>query len=208
MNGRRSAGALACAVAALLALTTAADASAAARSDRGGSVLTIGDSVMLGAQPCLEDRGYQVDAVGSRNVATVAQILGSMADLPDEVVVHSGTNGGADRRDLDAVMAAVGPSRQVVFLTTQLPDGTTRYTFEESTNEAIRRLPGRYPNVHVADWNALSNRKPGLTGGDGIHLTPDGCRAFARLVARTLRAIPDLPNAYYPMRAPLRSDGH
>ena len=112
---------------------------ASARED--SPTLAVGDSVMLGAQPCLERRGFHVDAQGSRNVRAVPPELGRYRPLPDIVVVHAGTNGGAERWQFDAIMDTIGRKRQVVFVTVQLPDGTPRYTFEASTNKAIRALP-------------------------------------------------------------------
>lgn len=170
---------------------------ASARED--SPTLAVGDSVMLGAQPCLERRGFHVDAQGSRNVRAVPPELGRYRPLPDIVVVHAGTNGGAERWQFDAIMDTIGRKRQVVFVTVQLPDGTPRYTFEASTNKAIRALPRRYPNAHVADWQALSDEHPRWLGGDGIHLTPDGCTGYARMVADAERRVIILTNPYVPM---------
>jgi hypothetical protein len=199
---RRSAGiGIAVAVGLVVALMPTPSAGAVAgtplRDD--ASTLAVGDSVMLGAQPCLERRGFAVDAKGSRNVTAVPFTLDGYDRLPDIVVVHAGTNGGAERWQFDAVMEQIGRKRQVVFVTVQLPDGTSRYTFEASTNKAIRALPRRYPNAHVADWQALSDEHPRWLGGDGIHLTPDGCTGYARMVADAERRVVILTNPYVPM---------
>ncbi|MDP1879019.1 MAG: hypothetical protein Q8M17_15830 [Actinomycetota bacterium] len=166
------------------------------------SVFAIGDSVMLGAVGCMEARGWAVDALGNRQVTAAEMQLRAAADLPAQVVVHAGTNGGADRGDLAAVMRTIGRGHDVVWLTIQLPDGTSRYTFEESTNEAIRALPDRFPNAYVADWNQASDEHPEWTGGDGIHLTVAGCRGYTRLIARTLRDAWETHH-YVPMGRPL-----
>lgn len=175
-----------CAVA-VLCCSSGTTVAAEERPEFDGAVFAIGDSVMLGARSCMQERGYVVDAKGSRQVTSGTQTLAEMSAIPRWVVTHFGTNGGLDDRDLDAVMAVLGPRRHVVMLTVQLPDGTQRYTFEASTNEAIRRMPNRYPNVQVVDWNSASNRHPEWTGGDGIHLTPSGCRAFTALLEPAVR---------------------
>lgn len=177
---------------------------ATAAGHRGPAVLAIGDSVMLGAQPCMEARGYDVDALGSRQASGAESALRAAAPLPPQVIVHTGTNGGADRSDLAAIMDAIGRGPDVIWVTIQLPDGTSRYTFEESTNRAIRSMPRRYPNAFVADWNALSDEHPGWTWGDGIHLTPDGCRGYTRMLARALREAAQTHH-YVPMGRPLAS---
>lgn len=172
-----------------------------ARPD-GPDVFAIGDSVMLGAVGCMEARGWDVDALGNRQVTGAEWQLRAAGRLPAQVVVHAGTNGGADRGDLAAIMRTIGRGHDVVWLTIQLPDGTSRYTFEESTNEAIRALPDRFPNAYVADWNQASDEHPEWTGGDGIHLTVAGCRGYTRLIARTLRDAWETHH-YVPMGRPL-----
>ena len=174
-------------VACLLWLLLAGEASADDRPNLDGAVFAIGDSVMLGARPCLQERGYVVDAQGSRQVLAGAQTLAAMGNLSRWVVTHFGANGGLDDRGLDAVMKVLGSQRHVIMMTVQLPDGTARYTFEGRTNDAIRRMPTRYPNVQVVDWNAASTAHPEWTWGDGIHLTPAGCRAYAALLEPAVR---------------------
>lgn len=184
---------------AVSSLATAVPAGATPVDPR--EVFAIGDSVMLGAKSCLENRGFTVDATGSRQAWAVASELRSSSILPRQIVVHTGTNGGATRKDIRRIVQAVGPLHQIVFLTVQLPNNTTRYTFEDRTNRAIRAVAARYPNVHVADWNEASGRHPGWTWGDGIHLTPKGCAGFTRVVTRALRDATWLPYPYFPMRS-------
>jgi hypothetical protein len=156
------------------------------------SILALGDSVMLGAQRCLEDLGIDVDAKGNRRLSSGIEVLASMGPrIPARVVVHLGTNGGLQSRELDRLMHVLGPQRQVVLLTIQLPDDPSRYSFEERTNAAIARMPHRYRNAFVLDWNRLSDKVPGLLGGDHIHLTNAGCTAYADLVDDLVRSTHD-----------------
>lgn len=168
---------------------------------QASSVLAIGDSVMLGAQRCMEAYGYAVDALGSRRVQSVTGVLRDKDSLPADIIVHAGTNGGAKLAELRSVMEAIGPYRQVIWVTVQLPDNTGRYTFEDTTNHFIRSLPSLYPNAQVADWNALSDMHPEWTGGDGIHLTVAGCSGFAGMIDAAVRQA----QHYVPMRPLLRS---
>ena len=154
-------------------------------------MFTIGDSVMLGAQPCLERLGYTVDAQGSRSVRAGLLALARAERerrLPSWVVVHLGTNGGVTREDVDAILDILGPTRQVVLTTVQLPEDPTRYTFEVSSNLALHAAARRHANVRIADWHAMSDRYPGMVWSEGIHLTPMGCWAYADLIRTTLAA--------------------
>ncbi len=146
-------------------------------------VLAIGDSVMLGAQRCLEDVDIDVDAAGNRRMSAGIDLLRRLGPkAPGRVVVHLGTNGGIRPGELDRLMQVLGTSRMVYLVTIALPDDPSRYSFEDRTNAAIIRMPHRYPNAYVLDWNGLVDQRSGLVGGDGIHLTNAGCTAYAQLV--------------------------
>jgi len=186
---------------ALLVVFVATGRAAPSQQAQPSSVLAIGDSVMLGAERCMEAHGYVVDALGSRRVQAVTDVLRDKGSLPADVIVHAGTNGGAKLAELRSVMEAIGPYHQVIWVTVQLPDNTGRYTFEDTTNHFIRSMPSLYPNAHVADWNALSDTHPEWTGGDGIHLTVAGCSGFAEMIDAAVRRA----QHYVPMRPLLPS---
>ncbi len=50
-----------------------------------------------------------------------------------------------------------------------------------ATNLAIKRAPKRWPQLHVADWNAHSRGKPWF-GEDGLHLSPRGATELASFI--------------------------
>ncbi|MCA0329697.1 MAG: hypothetical protein LCI03_07305 [Actinobacteria bacterium] len=154
-----------------------------------GQGFAIGDSVMMGARRCLEPKAWTVDAVGSRQADAVADNLWARrGHLPRVIVVHTGTNAGVDQRQFDRIMRVVGNRITVVWVTVQLPE-TPRYTREDSTNRVIRSSVPRHLNARLADWNAVSfPHRHQWMWGDGIHLTPAGCTAYARLVDRVARA--------------------
>ena len=184
----RAGAALAVAAGCLLTAVTPASASPPPRPYTG-TVFSIGDSVMMGARSCLEPRGFRVDALGSRQIAAGTSVLSRMKDsLPSRVVVHLGTNGGAYPEDFDRIVRLLGRDRIIVFVTIQLPNNYSRYTFEERTNAAIRALPQRHRNVRVFDWNAFSNTRPHLFWSDGFHVRPRGCESYAKKLDKIVRA--------------------
>lgn len=157
-----------------------------------GRVLAIGDSVLMGAEACLAKRPYRVDAQTSRQVWQGADDLqlriANGQRIPDRVLVHLGTNGGATPEDLDRIMWILGSERIVTFATIQLPDDPSRYTFETSTNTAIRAMPLRYDNARVMDWQRATRSNPGWLYADGYHIAPEGCDAYAALADEVVRA--------------------
>lgn len=154
-----------------------------------GDVFAIGDSVLAGAASCLARRGIDTDAKQSRRITDAVEILDRKLErLPDRVIVHLGTNGGATASELDAVMSLLGPDRVVLFSTIQLPDDLDRYTYERATNDAIAALADRYDNVRIFDWEAVTTLHPEWIYAEGIHMTPEGCRGYADLVEPQIRA--------------------
>jgi hypothetical protein len=144
---------------------------------------------MLGARTCLPLHGIVADPKGNRQAYQGAAILSAMrARLPHVVIVHLGTNAGIDDADIDTIMRILGPDRRVIWVTLQLRNDYNRYRYEDSSNQALREVVLRYPNVRVADWNAWTETHRGLVGGDGIHLTHPGCMAYANLVDSVARA--------------------
>ena len=154
-----------------------------------GAILAYGDSILILAESCLLDRGFDVDSEESRPVRSGPdELLAYGDDLPDRVLIHLGTNGGAYAEDYDAIMDILGAERIVTFATIQLPNDYDRYTFEDRTNDEIRALPERYPNVRVFDWHEASDDKPDWLYADGFHPNLEGCEAYARLAERVVRA--------------------
>jgi hypothetical protein len=160
-----------------------------ALSPYDGPVFAIGDSVLAGAASCLAQRGIEIDAKQSRKASDALPILKRKADrLPDRVIVHLGTNGGMTEAEADALMAALGADRVVMWSTIQLPDDPTRYTYERATNDMISGLPQRYANVRIFDWESMTRQQPEWLYAEGIHMTPEGCAGYASLVEPQVRA--------------------
>lgn len=155
-----------------------------------GRAYALGDSVMLGARDNLIALNYRVDAKGSRFAFMGYDVLkAALPTLPRMVVVHMGTNYGLTRTQFDAYMRLLGPHRTVVWVTVQLRNDYTRYTFEDRTNTVIRDGVMRWSNSRLVDWNQASeSHRTTWLLSDGIHLTFAGRVAYARLINAVVRA--------------------
>ncbi len=160
-----------------------------AAKEREAGGLVVGDSVALGAQPCLTEYGFEVDAVQSRSFkAGFAALQGiSRSSLPETVVIHLGTNGPFNASQFDDVMEYVGSQRHVVWVTIALPDRDL-YSFESSLNDMIKEQAKDYPNVAIADWNQASDGQPAWFAKDLIHINSAGCQAFADVVNKAAKS--------------------
>ncbi len=149
-------------------------------------ILAIGDSVMLGAAPALNEYGVWVDAVVGRQLITGIEVMrqyAAVASIGDVVVVHLGNNGPTSAERFDELMGVLADVPLVILLTVKVPK-----PWEADNNTFIFNLAGTYPNVRLIDWHGLSQTYEGIFYSDGIHLRPEGQRIYAQLVMETIEA--------------------
>jgi lysophospholipase L1-like esterase len=142
---------------------------------------------MLGAKWILEKRGMDiVDAKVSRQAITGPGLLEERGErLPTYVVVHLGTNGTYTLEQCTDLVKAAGPERTVFLVTIKVPR-----KWEEVNNAMLRDCASKFraDRVKLLDWNAVASARPELLYADGVHLRPDGAKAFARLITRAVTA--------------------
>ena len=142
---------------------------------------------MLDAKRLMQQQIPQiaVDAKVSRQFGEAgpqAMRLAAFGALGPIVVVHLGTNGPMSQGQLDNLIGALGPDRKIVLVTAHVPR-----PWEGLTNQRIREAPGRWPNVTVADWNALSAAHPEWFVKDGTHLQRPGEIAYMDLIKNAVQ---------------------
>ena len=169
---------------------------AAAPGDAGGraagapavTVTALGDSVMAGGADELATRlgpGLALDARVGRQMGEAPAVVDGLATrgrLGDVVVVHLGNNGAFTSAEIDRVFAAAGPERRVVLVTVAVPR-----RWEGEVNDALVAAAARHPGARLADWRAVATGEPGLTAGDGHHLSPAGARRYADVLAAAVK---------------------
>ncbi len=157
------------------------------------AVFLLGDSVMLGSKAAMEkqlgDWDLTFDAAVNRSTIAGAQIATARrAEIHDIIVIQLGTNDGGNPTSyasrVDAVMKALNDVPYVVWLT--IHEARPYY---KSDNDVLRQKATQYPNMRIADWNAVANATAGSMVGDGLHLTNTGGAAMAKLVDDTIEAI-------------------
>ena len=150
--------------------------------------VVFGDSVVLGARESLKSvmGEISIDAAVSRQPEEIAERIRTRRDerrLGPDVVIHMGTNGIVQEEDLKPILEELRDRNRVVVVNVRVPR-----VWMKPTNEMISSLVGQYPNVRLADWNAVSKGKKGYFAPDGVHLTKTGAEVFGNLVNDTLRS--------------------
>ncbi len=170
--------ALVAALMAFLAISVSPAAQAQTKVPKGRFAL--GDSVMLGAKHALKAHGFAiVDAVQSRQAYSgPAELRRRGGSLPDNVVIHLGTNGTFPLSTCNGMVKAVGPDRHVFLVTIHVPRSWTK-----GNNKVIRQCAAAHPGqVTVVDWDWAASRHPKWLYSDKTHLTPAGARGYARVI--------------------------
>lgn len=151
-------------------------------------MVAVGDSVMLDAQPSLQQDlpGIDVNAAVSRQWTDGEAILQAMkaaGTLPPFVVVGLGTNGPITGSDFDAMMSILAGARRVVFVTVHVDQ-----PWQDQVNEVLQAGTEQYPNTALADWASLAADNPEWFGPDGTHMVigGPGAQALAALIDRSL----------------------
>ncbi len=154
----------------------------------GFPLVALGDSVMLGAAEELQARGFQVDAMVSRQMKDFVPTMATLRDngtFGSVVVVHLGTNGPFSQETLDAMLATVANVPVVLLLTGKADRG-----WIADNNARLKAVPSTHPNVTVVDWEAISAGCQGRCFyDDNIHLTQSGQNYYADMIGKVLGQI-------------------
>ena len=93
-------------------------------------------------------------------------------------------------QQFDEIMTILGDARRVVFVNVRVPRA-----WEAPNNAILADDASRYTNVDLVDWYAATAGHSELLWDDGIHLTPAGGEAYAKLVAPVVAAITPVQTA-------------
>ena len=148
--------------------------------------VVFGDSVVLSARNSLRSvfGSVSIDAAVSRQPRVFADRIRARREeqrLGANVVIHMGTNGIVQEADLKPILDELSDRNRVVVVNVRVPR-----VWMEPTNEMIASLVAQYPNVRLADWNAVSKGHKGYFAPDGVHLTKTGAEVFGNLIKETL----------------------
>lgn len=148
-------------------------------------VTAIGDSVMLGAVPSMQEMmpGIYISAAQNRRIMQgmeEVEALKMAGHLGSTVVIHLGTNGAENFQTYQNLVDAVGPEREIYWVNAK---GTA---WAGDVITYLIQLCAVNPNVHYVDWNAYSLDHPEWFYSDGIHLNIEGQEAYAAFIKESI----------------------
>ena len=171
----------------------------ASASSDGSNVTIVGDSITNGARDAIlaelpkaeivAQDGKQFASGGTSNNPSgldIVKQLSAEGKLRQIVVFALGTNSSVTKNEIDEVVKAIGPDKQVFFVTNYDIVKTNKY---DDNNKVFAAAAASNNNVSVIDWkNALLTAEgtPGKYVKDestyAIHPTVDGQKLFAETI--------------------------
>jgi peptidoglycan/LPS O-acetylase OafA/YrhL len=153
----------------------------------------IGDSIMQGAAPMIEDvlgRDVYIDAVRKRKMEDVPALVETLyqeGHLSHVVVIHLGSNRPFEAPVFDEVMEALLAHQveQVIFINVHRPIGWEYYI-----NQNFIEGVARWPQAELIDWEAMAHSEQGWFIKDQTHLSYDGSEAYVNAIQAKLESEP------------------
>jgi hypothetical protein len=156
-------------------------------------VTLIGDSIMQGAAPMMDDvlgDDIFIDAARKRKMEDVPALVKTLAaagQLGRVVVIHLGSNRPFEDHVLDEVMRALlaeGVER-VIFINVHRPIG-----WEDYLNRKFAEGKTRWPEAELIDWDALAHGEQSWFIEDQTHLSYAGSEAYVNAIQQQLNDSP------------------
>ncbi|KEO84730.1 acyltransferase family protein [Tumebacillus flagellatus] len=157
----------------------------AANTCRG--ITALGDSVMLDAEPYLQDMlpGIVVDAKIGRQTAQMPEVvekLKAQGKLGSCIILSTGTNGPFTKEQLKSLLQSFGQADQIILVNTRVPR-----PWQNTVNEMLREAAASTPHTTLVDWYKSSAGKESFFYPDGVHLNPEGSKYYASLLVNEIK---------------------
>jgi hypothetical protein len=154
-------------------------------------VTLIGDSIMQGATPMIEDvlgEDIYIDAARKRRMEDVPALVETLyqeGHLSRVVVIHLGSNRPFEDSVFDEVMKELLAHQveRVIFINIHRPIGWEYYI-----NKKFMEDVARWPQAELIDWNAISKGEQGWFIKDQTHLSYSGSKAYVAAINAKLYA--------------------
>jgi peptidoglycan/LPS O-acetylase OafA/YrhL len=153
-------------------------------------VTLIGDSIMQGAAPMIEDvlgPDIYIDAARKRRMEDVPALVETLYReryLSRVVVIHLGSNRPFEDTVFDEVMKELLTHQveRVIFINVHRPIGWEYYINKKFVEDVAR-----WPQAELIDWNGLAQHEQGWFIKDQTHLSYYGSKAYVDTIQQQLQ---------------------
>ncbi|HJR78795.1 MAG TPA: acyltransferase family protein [Anaerolineales bacterium] len=156
-------------------------------------VTFIGDSIMQGTIPMMEDvlgPDIYIDAARKRrmeDVPALIEVLAKEDHLGETVVIHLGSNRPFEATAFDQVMESLLAHnvKRILFINVHRPIGWENYL-----NKQFMEGVARWSEAELIDWDAIAHSQQEWFIKDQTHLSYNGSEAYVAAIQENLQKIP------------------
>jgi peptidoglycan/LPS O-acetylase OafA/YrhL len=151
----------------------------------GEGIWLTGDSVILGIKSVLAEKfavGLVNARVGRQAPELLDEIRRDIANAPSgPVVLNMGNNNALTEEQIVDIFDSLKEQSRVIVVNTAVPR-----PWRDGNNDLLAQVSGRYSNVRIVDWAAISKGHPEYFAPDGVHLVGVGVAIYVAEIAKYL----------------------
>ncbi len=146
-----------------------------------------GDSVILGIRYELAQT-QPIDLinarVGRQAPELIAAIEHDISKVPNSpIVLNLGNNNRLAEAEVAKIFELIKNQPQIIVVNTAVPRG-----WRDENDALIARYAEKYPQASVVDWRKISDGHPEYFAPDGVHLVPEGIKAYVSAILSLIQA--------------------
>jgi peptidoglycan/LPS O-acetylase OafA/YrhL/lysophospholipase L1-like esterase len=152
-----------------------------------GKMTAIGDSVLINPAPYLKKSypNIHINAKVSRQMRDANAIINQLKNsnqLGTIVIIALGTNGPFPEKTLTDLIDNIGHDKKILFVNTRVPR-----PWESDVNKMLENVSKKYTHITLVDWYSTSSNHNEYFVKDGVHLKPDGAKAYALMIEKAIK---------------------
>ena len=149
-----------------------------------GGLWVTGDSVILGIRYELENSAH-ISLINARVGRQAPELIAAMKHDKLQmsgatVIFDLGNNNKLSEEQVAAVFEEVKDQPKIIVVNTAVPRG-----WRDSNNVLVAQYALQY-GAYLVDWANISNGHPEYFAPDGVHLVPEGVRAYVEAISSYL----------------------
>jgi hypothetical protein len=149
-------------------------------------ITAIGDSVLINPAQYLKKSypNININAKVSRQMRDANSIitgLKSANQLGTIVIIELGTNGPFPKKTLTDLINTIGKDKKILLVNTRVPR-----PWESDVNKMLANVSKKYSHTAIIDWYVTSAGHSEYFVKDGVHLKPEGAKAYALMIEKAI----------------------
>ncbi|EIT86949.1 acyltransferase 3 [Fictibacillus macauensis ZFHKF-1] len=159
----------------------------AKKNKKEKKISVIGDSIMFNVASYIKKTFPKavVDAKIGRQLTAAGRVIDLMKQenvLADTVVIALGTNGAFSKEQLLELLHKAGDEKHFILINTRVDR-----PWEAVVNRTLEEVAREHPRTVLIDWKAESADHYTYFDQDGIHLSEEGSKVYAKLIAQAIK---------------------